>query len=354
MAVQVQQLGMIDWLTLWLDASLLDRETMQRVLKDADRVQRINGLTGEVRWESVVREHIRSDDHNVTVNFGARLQIQGSPARVVSAHNVFGSLDIQECAKQMIDFVSKHHSIFIPKNLKLWSCSRIDIAQNFDMGSLAQAHQAVDYLKPLKCGRQKTSTYDTSVIWGKGSTLHKGKAYLKGPQLRELVLKNNARVSEIELAKADRLLRLEYSMCRGLIHRLKEGGLNWYDFTPDFLLAHHSDYFSKFISTVEVVDMCNVLDKLLANVGDGENQISTKGRARAAYDCYLRIREKGYHIAKETYGQRVWYVHIKNLRTIGLVAADLQPSSVVPLRRRQIVLDQPVSNWDQINLAMRA
>lgn len=351
----MSQVGMIDWLTLWLDASLLDRDSMQRVLKNADRVQRINGLTGEVRWETAVREHISSDDHNVTVNFGSRLQIQGSPARVISAHNVFGSLDIQECAKNMIDFVAKHHSIFIPKNLKLWTCSRIDITQNFDMGSLAQAQQAIDYLKPLKCGRQKTSTYDTSVIWGKGSSLHKGKAYLKGPQLRELVSKNNARVSDLELQKSDRLLRLEYSMCRGLIHRIRESTcLNWYDFNPEFLLKHHADYFSKFISTVEVVDMCNVLDMLLDNVGKCEGQIPTVGRAQAAYDCYMRIRQNGYHNAKESYRPSTWFDHVKNLRSVGLVAADLQPFNVVPLRRRQIVLDQPISNWDQINLAIGA
>lgn len=351
----MQQVGMIDWLTLWLDASLLDRDSMQRVLKNADRVQRINGLTGEVRWETAVRENIKSDDHNVTVNFGSRLQIQGSPARVVSAHNVFGSLDIQQCAKDMIDFVAKHHSIFIPKNLAMWSCSRIDINQNFDMGSQAQAQQAIDYLKPLKCGRQKTSTYDTAVIWGKGSSLHKGKAYLKGVQLRELVLKNNARVTPEELAKADRLLRLEYSMCRGLIHRIREStGLNWFQLSPEFLLKHHSDYFSKFISTVEVVDMCNVLDKLLANVGKGEGQIPTEGRAQAAYDCYMRIRQNGYHNAKESYRPSTWFDHVKNLRSVGLVAADLQTFNVVPLRRRQIVLDQPISNWDQINLAIGA
>lgn len=122
----------------------------------------------------------------------------------------------------MCKAVAKHHSIIIPTDLNRWSCSRIDINQNFDMGSLAQAQQAVDYLKPLKCGRQKTSTMDTSVMWGQGSSLHKGKAYLKGPQLRELVSKNNARVSAEELLKADRLLRLEYSMCRGLIHRIRE------------------------------------------------------------------------------------------------------------------------------------
>lgn len=347
----MQQVGMIDWLTLFLDASLLDRDTMRFVMQNIDRVMRIDGMTGQVKWETVAYEHVASDDHHVNVFFGSRLKIQGSPARVVSPHNVFGSLDIRQCALDMINFVSRHYSIILPRDLKKWSCSRIDITQNFDMGSLAQAQQAIDYLKPLKCGRQKTETYDTSVIWGAGSTKHRGKAYLKGPQLRELVRKNNARVTELELQKADRLLRLEYTMARGLIHRIRESaGLYWYDFTPEFLLAHHADYFSKFISTVEVVDMCNVLDRLLANVGTGDNQIPTEGQARSAYSCYTQIRMNGFHVAKESFTKRTWARHLQNLRSVGLVAADLQPINVVPLRRRQIVLDQPVSSWDDIKL----
>lgn len=345
--------GMIDWLTLWLDASLLDPDARKKCIDNADKIQRINGLTGEVEWVQNCRQQISSDSHYLTVSFGSRLKIEGSPARVIAAHNVFGSLDIQQCAIDMITFAAAHHGIFIPRNLKKWSCSRIDITQNFDMGSEAQAQQAIDYLKPIKCGRQKTTTHDTSASWGDGSTLHRGKAYLKGAQLRKLVSKNNARVSDIELQKADRLLRLEYTMARGLIHRIREsGGLNWYDYTPDFLLMHHANYFSKFISTVEVVDMCNVLDSLLKKVVSGE--IPTEGRARSAYLCYTNIRLNGFHIAKESYGRSTFHKHLKYLRTVGLVAADLQHINVVPLRRRQIVLDQPVSSWDDIKLDMRA
>lgn len=346
----IEPVGMIDWLTLFLDASLLDRHSMEAVLKNTDKVQRINGMTGEVMWSSPVRESIRSDDHCITVTFGSRLEIKGSPARVRSGHNVFGSLDIKQCALDMIEFVAKHHSIFIPRNLKLWTCSRIDVTQNYDMGSLTQAQAAVDQLKPLKCGVQKTSTYDTSCIWGQGSLLHSGKAYLKGPHLRELVSKNKARIVERELALADRLLRLEYSLRRCLIRRYKESGLNWYDMTPECLLQFHSGYFSKFISTVEVVDMDNILDLLLANVGKGDGQIPTEGRARAAYDCYTRIRLTNYLSAKESYPKATFYKHVKYLKTVGLVAADLQPINVVPLRKRQIVLDKPVSCWDDIKL----
>lgn len=351
----MQLIGMIDWLTLFLDASLLDRDSMMRCIKNADKILKINGVTGEKVWETSCREQISSDSHYITVSFGSRLKIEGSPARVIHSHNVFGSLDIQKCAKDMIAFVAEHYQIFIPRNLNNWSCSRIDINQNFDMGSLPQAQQVIDYLKPLKCGRQNTVTYDTACVWGEGSTLHSGKAYLKGPQLRKLVARGTAQVSDFELEKSDRLLRLEYSMRRGLIARIrKDLAKNWYEFTPDFLIAYHADYFSKFISTVEVVDMCNVEDQLLANVGSGDNQIPTEGQAKAAYTCYSLIRLNGLHIAKQSFTRPSWHRHIKNLSTIGLVAADLQPINVVPLLRRQIMLDQPVSSWDDIKLAQRA
>ncbi|HEX8376757.1 MAG TPA: phage/plasmid replication protein, II/X family [Pedobacter sp.] len=345
---------MIDWLTLIIDASLLNEDARKACRDNVDRIVRISP-EGEVRWESVVRESIRSDSHQVTIKFGATLQICGSPARIKNCNNVFGSLDIQQCALDMITFAATHYKIFIPKNLKMWRCSKIDVTQNFDLGSLEQVKQAVDYFKPLKIGRQKTSTEDTTVMWGKGSALHMGKIYAKGPHARKMVNDKNASYTEIELQKADRLIRVEYSIRRLLIRRIHESsGLEWHQFTPEFLLSLHSQYFSKFISDIEVVDMDNVLNLLLDNVGKDKTQIPTEGRAKAAYDCYVRCRTFGFHVAREGYPKSTWNKHLHYLGTIGLGAADLQPLNVVPLRRRQIVLDQPVSSWDDIKLAQRA
>lgn len=343
--------GMIDWLTIAIDASIFDRQVMAEILKNRDRVLRIDGVTGETKWETVAREEVRSDDHHVNVSFGSRLTISGSPARVSHLHNVFGSLDIKQCALDMINFVSVHHKMIIPRNLKLWSCSRIDVTTNYDMGSLAIAQQAIDFLKPLKCGQQKTATFDTSCCWGYGSCLHSGKAYLKGPHIRKLISRKTAFLSDSELQKADRLLRLEYSIRRLLIRRIRESSaLNWYDFTPEFLLEMHQQYFSKFISTVEVTDMCDIKEKLLKNVGPECGQIPTQGQALSAYACYNAIRLHGMARAKEDFTKRSWHRHIKNLKSIGIVAADLQPMNVVPLKRRPIYLDQPVSSWDDIKL----
>jgi II/X family phage/plasmid replication protein len=347
----IQPAGMIDWLTLHLDASLLSSDVRQFVLDNTDRIQKITPSTGEIHWESIARESLRSDSHQVTVSFGSRLTIQGSPARVVSLNNVFGSLDIKQCALDMIRFVSTHWSVLLPRDLSIWACTRIDINQNHDMGSLDQVLSVIDQLKYVKIGRQRSSTEETTAMWGKGSSLHNGKAYAKGPHCRMLHARKNAVFTESELQKADRLLRLEYSMRRALITRIyQQTGRRWHEFDAEFLIAYHNSYFSKFISDLAVTDMDNVLDLVLANVGKGENQIPSEGRARAAYDCYCRCRTLGFHQAKESYPKSTWHKHLKYLSTVGIRAVDLQPINVVPLRRRSVVLDKPVSCWDDIQL----
>jgi len=348
--VTAQQMpGMIDWLTLIIDASLLDPEVRKICYDNADKLVKIS-REGEVLFEVVQRQSIRSDSHHVTVHFGSTLQICGSPARVRNCNNVFGSIDIQQCAIDMIRFVVAHYAIFLPINLELWRCSKIDVTLNYDLGSLEAVKNAIDHFKPLKVGRQKTATEDTTVMWGKGSCLHMGKIYAKGPHSRLMFQKSEASFTPEELRKADRLLRVEYSIRRLMIRRLREGGREWYQFDAQFLLFLHSDYFSKFLSQVEVVDMDTVRDLLVNNVGKGENQIPTIGQAEAAYDCYTRCKMNGFQYAKSSFPKGSFSRHLKNLRTIGLDVADLQALNVVPLRRRPIVLDQPVLSWDDIKL----
>ena len=77
----------------------------------------------------------------------------------------------------------------------------------------------------------------------------------------------------------------------------------------------------------------------------------TEGQARAAYDCYVRIRMVGYEQARVTFTKPSWYRHIKHLKAIGLTRADLQPINVIPLRKRAIELSQPIRHWDDIRAA---
>lgn len=342
--------GMIDWLSLSIDVSFLSADVRQICYTNADKIMKIN-RNGEVVYEKVSAEWLRSDSNYLEVSFGSSLHLRGSPARVVNCNNVFGSLDIKECALTMIRFFCKMNKVIIPQNLDLWNCTRIDITRNYDMGSLQGVLDAIDAFKLVKVGRQKCSTEDTTVSWGRGSDLHCGTIYAKGPQSRKLFARSKANFTPEQLRITDRLLRAEYSLRSQQLRRLKSDfGLLWHMFTPSMLIQYHADYFGKFISNVEVVDMGNILDLLINKVGQGKGFIPTVGQAESAYDCYLRCREKGYQQAKSSYPKGTFSRHLKNLSTIGVGPADLQPSNVVPLRRRQVVLDQPVSCWDDIKL----
>lgn len=341
--------GMIDWLSLSIDVAFLSDEVRRICYENHDRILKID-REGQIVFEKVSSEWLRSDSNYLEVSFGSYLHLRGSPARVVNSNNVFGSLDIKECALTMIRFFCKMNNVIIPMDLNQWNCTRIDVTRNYDMGSLQGVLDAIDAFKLIKVGRQKLSTEDTTASWGRGSSLHTGTAYAKGPQSRKLAAKSKANFSPEQLRIADRLLRLEYSIRSLMLRRFKQIGLKWQDFTPEFLIDHHTEYFNQFISGVEVVDMGNILDLLLQKVGQG---IPTEGQAKAAYDCYLRCREKGFRQAKDSYPKGTFSRHLKNLSTIGVGPADLQPSNVVPLRRRQVVLDQPVSCWDDIKLEAR-
>ncbi len=342
--------GMIDWLSLRMDASLLPESVRDMFLSMTGRILKLDS-DGEIEWETCSRENIRSDSHQIICKFGSFLEISGSPARVFHKNNVWGILDIEECASAMITFVASHYGVIITRDLKYWDCTRIDITRNYDMGSLEQCKAAIDSLKHVKVGRQTPRSDDNGCGWGYGSSLHMGKAYCKGPHSRKVARQSKSSFSDTELEKADRLLRLEYSVRRHLLKRIKENsGLRWTQFTPEFLIDLHDKYFTQFISEIEVVDMEDILQRLLDGVGPLPGQIPTEGQARSSYDCYVRIRMMGGSVARSTFTKTTWHRHIKNLSSIGIGQSDLQHINVVPLKRRQIVLDQPVSCWDDIKL----
>jgi II/X family phage/plasmid replication protein len=336
--------GMIDWLTLRIDLSHLTIETIETIRAMASTLCKISP-DGVVEWQSYCWESVKSDTHQVCVRVGSDLWIQGSPARVGLPNNMFGALDIRYCAHKMIAFASSHLGLGHLPPYKQWSCTRIDVTRNNLMHSDAEARQALSHLKQSPEGRQKHTFESNGFYIGKGSSLHSGKIYLKGQDARRNQKLQRALYTSAQLSKADKILRSEYMIRRHLIRRLKEeGGIDWFNLSPATLLQMHTDYFREYFSEIEVVDMSDILEKLLA-VAD------TEGQAKSAYDCYIRIRTIGYEQAKVAYPKTTWYRHIKHLKNAGLTRADLNPSHVVPLRKRRIDVGQAVRHWDEISLA---
>lgn len=341
--IEYAHAGMIDWLTLKIDMTHLSAQLVQKLRSMSSRLCKINP-DGTIDWEAFCFESVRSDTHQVTIRAGSDLQIQGSPARVGLPNNVFGSLDIRYCAQKMIDFAANHLVLGELPALQLWSCTRIDVTTNYLLSSLAEAQQVLSYLKQAPESRQKHSYESHGFYIGKGSTLHHGKIYLKGQDARRNNKSGRAHYTQEQLDKADRLLRAEYCIRRHMLSRLKDDDTEWYQLTPQRLFDAHTNYFKDYFSEIEVVDMGNILEKLL-------KVAETEGQGKAAYDCYVRIRLIGYEQSKSSYPKTSWYRHIKNLKAAGLTRADLNPINVLPLRKKSIEVREPVRHWDEISVA---
>lgn len=342
--------GMIDWLTCRLDGALLAQSVRDEIRFNSSRILKIDAA-GNLEWEAAGREVIKSDSHQVVVRFGTHLEIMGSPARVSSGNNVFGSLDIVGCWKKMVRFVQRHYGIVFPLKKEQWKITRIDVTQNYDMGSLENVYQAIEALKVSKAGRQEASPYAHGVIWGKGSKYYNGKGYAKGTDLRRNVKRKKAFCTEEELDLADRILRLEYSIRRQRMDELSDMGAKWWNFSPEFLVGEHAKYFDKFLSSLEVTEVDDIFEQIMASVGEGPDKIKTQAQAQQAYDCYLRCKQFGRHKAQAMYAKTSWYRHVKNLRLAGIKQIDLQLNNVVTLKARRLVLDQPVSCWADLKTA---
>lgn len=334
--------GLIDWMTLALDPVDIPAALWVQIRSRFPCiVQKHDTLTGEVHWEIPAHENIRSDSHQIVMKCGGRFTIQGSPARLFDKNNVFGNPSPAECAKAMIKFAATALGVLLPMNLMRWRCTRIDFTCNYLQQSRAEVDEILRTISMAEACRQGKATYENGVTFGAGSTLHMGVAYGKGHHLRMMVRKGKAEANEMQIKAADRLLRLEYRVRKKWLDRNKHLFGHWSLITERQLIEFHASYFSRFMSNYEVADMGNLLEMI-------ERVAPTQRQAKAAYDCYLNIRENGYKQAKATYRKPTFYRHVKCLRSAGLTEANFVQSSVVPITKKSVELGNPVSSWDEL------
>jgi len=329
-------------------------------LPDAIR-DRIRGALGSIimfdpdgvsKWEKPILdfEALRSDTPGLcwTVTGNAdgeqMLTIGASPAFLAHGNNVFGSSCPRESATVLVRFAQRCLNAILPAPYA-WECRRIDVTENYALGSLREVKQFLRQLMTADAGRAKAASGGgDSVYWNKGSDLRKGKAYAKGPQLRNLLNQRKLEISDDCLDLADRLARLELTLGSRWFRRLQEEGRNWWDLTPEELQAQHEQYFGRFVGKQEVTDMGSLLEEL-------EKVAPTKGRALAAHRTWAMIKAIGYELARESMPRATWYLHTKYLRAAGLSDADIGAGNVLPFRRREICIANPVRSWAELRTA---
>lgn len=338
---------MIDWLSLRLplltpDGSfVIPREEIDRLTDKLGRILCISA-GGEIQWETIKWESVRSDSHQLVVRVTDHICIQGSPARCGQNDNVFGSDDILDCFRRMLGFAGQWLGLDLSGSPQDWQCTRVDVTQNYDLQEPSKVRQALLWLKQAEGGHYQTQTTSETIYWNQRSRLRSGKAYHKGPHMRRQVKRGEAELSPNRLDLSDRLLRCELKL--GGQYWRERAIKKWHEYTPNDLNQIHHEYFKPLLGNMRVKDMNEktLYEEVL-------KAASSKGRGQGAWKTYLMIKSDGMRQARDKTSKGSWYNHLKILHSAGFSLAQLQSPTVVPLvRHRVIELGNPVRSWEEL------
>ena len=344
---------LIDWLTLRIPLDDNLGVNLHQRLRDYMGVTVNIDSNGVEKWRkhSLDIDTLRSDCAGLFWSItgdGVQyyLNVGASPASIeFNGLNVFGSVDVEHCAKVLLNHVSVGLGAILP-HWRKWQCRRLDITANYDMGSPAQVKQALRLLLATDAPRRRTNSDrkgGDSVYWNPSSDLKAGKAYHKGAHLRYLKKKGDFEVMDEQLELADNLLRLELKLGSRWFRRLRDAGHKWQDITLQVLTHQHHSFFKTLVgdSAIEVNDMGTLLAEL-------EKVCPTPARALAVHKTFALIKTLGYTQTKHSTPVRTFTDHCHFLRAAGLSSADLCAGKVLELRMKTLLISEPVLSWDDL------
>ena len=74
----------------------------------------------------------------------------------------------------------------------------------------------------------------------------------------------------------------------------------------------------------------------------------TESQGQQAYMTWELIKNHGVNEAKNQFKKWTWYRNTRILRAAGISWADFQARNIAPFRRKTIVLDDPVTSWEDL------
>lgn len=340
---------LIDWLTLRTPISDIQDADLQALMPYLATLEVKNALTGDILKSKLVVDidNVRSDFQgmvwSITSNGVVKyLNIGASPASLEFGSNLFGSADYDYCKSLLLAHARK-----VLKGVMLfndgWLPRRIDVTQNYFLQSQYQVKDALHILRSSDGIRQKATVQaGDSVYWGYKSHFRGGKAYDKYSQALELNRKaikagKPAIYTPEQLEIMQSILRLELKLGRQFFDEHPDETI----LTQQFLQNEHEEFFNKFIGNAEVTDMDSLYKRL-------QETAPSAGRARAAYDTYLRIKQLGYAFTEQSMATSTFRLHRQYLKAAGLCDSDLTSAQIIELRKRKINLE-PVYSWEHLS-----
>lgn len=327
-----------DWLTLRYELrNEADIHLLNALSQGRDVCMRLKG--GELITQWWPRESKTADTHRITLGLSTgAITIEGSPARIGEASNVFGVADPAQCARQMIHAASVATGVILPP-VTQWRATRVDLTQNYDCGE--HVSEALESLRHVAGGHLRVRGLKESAIWNEGSDFWSAIAYAKGPHLIKQIKKGLVKESEEHVHLAHRLLRLEIRLRN---HYLRRCAIQIADFNESEAMKHYEQMAGKLIPAngCEITSEQQLAERIVAMFG--------KRRARTLLGTWALIQQIGEMGARERMSRSTWFRDHKDLMSAGLGRADFAARNIITFRPRAIVA-RPVDSWADLKRA---
>lgn len=269
------------------------------------------------------------------------LEIKCSPAKLVQAHNVYGTDKVAPCVKNMFAVLVQHYpDLLCPDTGKPFldteyaRISEIDITYSVRVASKTHQEALMDVLRHTSKGqtRNRGDAYQSTVYFGsKNSRLKKIKVYLKGPEiLRDVEARSRKKMvlpPKQVVEDAQSLVRFELTIKKDWLERrrLPTNMLDFierFDSDPALLRTVYNegcrDLFDSMIGEVLTVTDEKQVMKALDKV-HGE----TRGKVARLMGFYQSLKAVGYDALKQQYQERTFRRQISDLEAAGFSRAHL-------------------------------
>lgn len=267
------------------------------------------------------------------------LEIKCSPAKLVQAHNVYGTDDPKPCIENMLYVLTQHYPDLLNGgtpvlNMSEARLSEIDITYSVSVPLEAHRRALIDVLRHTSKGQTKNrgDSYESTVYFGtKDSRLKKIKVYLKGPEILNDIEKRKRKKmtlpdpSVVEAAKS--LVRFELTIKKDWLERRRfptrlQDFSRFFSSDPAALRSVYNEGMRDLFGSMsgEVVTVTSdreVMEKL--EVVHGE----TRGRVARLMGFYQALKSVGFEALKAQYPDRSFRRYIQDLELAGFNRAHL-------------------------------
>lgn len=269
------------------------------------------------------------------------LEIKCSPAKLVQAHNVYGTDEVAPCVENMIHVLTQHYnSLHCPEtghsflNLMDARISELDITYSVSVPLEAHRKALIDVLRHTSKGQTKNrgDSYESTCYFGAAnSRLKKIKVYLKGPEILADIEKRKKKKmplpSQEIIDHAQSLVRFELTIKKDWLERRRlptklSRFIEIFDHDPALLRTVYNegckDLFRSMCGEVLTVTDEKQVNEILQKV-HGE----TRGRVARLMGFYQGLKAVGMDQMKDQFPERSFRRYVQELEICGFSRAHL-------------------------------